>query len=182
MKSNTQNKLVYRLTAIRDRLQKSLTERLGVMPYTTISFFQVVPSGVLPPPTDTLPPTVVLTATPTKTTNTPLSIEVQYNDLSFIDVSTLGNGNVRVTGPNGYSALCTYVSVVPTSNSATNTATYTVAPPSGSWDNADNGTYTVTLQANQVSDTLGNSHPSTVTLGTFQVNIPVPDTSAPTVS
>ncbi len=37
------------------------------------------------------------------------------------------------------------------------TATYTVPPPGGTWDTIDGGTYTISMVAGQVSDTLGNS-------------------------
>ena len=51
-------------------------------------------------------------------------------------------------------------------NGSPRTATYRITPPGGTWNPADAGTYTVTQQATQVSDTAGNFRPAD-TLGTF---------------
>src|SRR4029077_20858642 len=48
--------------------------------------------------------------------------------------------------------------------------TYQVIPPGGSWTQADEGTYTVTLGGGTVTDLAGNAVPSG-TLGTFTVNL-----------
>jgi hypothetical protein len=47
---------------------------------------------------------------------------------------------------------------------------YGFTPPGGTWDPTDNGTYTVALLANQVTDTSGNAAAGK-TLGTIQVNV-----------
>ena len=54
------------------------------------------------------------------------------------------------------------------------TASYTVAAPGGSWDAADNGTYTISTVANQVSDGTSLFAPA-ATLGSFDVSVPVPE-------
>src|SRR5205823_13774781 len=51
------------------------------------------------------------------------------------------------------------------------TATYNVPAPGGTFDVADNGTYTVAVQANQVFNTGGNPV-AAGTLGTFVVAVP----------
>ena len=51
------------------------------------------------------------------------------------------------------------------------TATYSIAAPGGTWDHADNGTYTVSLPAGQASGTNGNFAQPGV-LGTFAVAVP----------
>ena len=101
---------------------------------------------------------------------------VTYEDNVAVDVSSLGGGNIRVTGPNGFSQLAAYLSVNNTNNGTPRTANYRITAPGGTWDSTDNGTYTVTILANQVRDTSGNSMVS-VQAGTFFVNIPVADSS-----
>jgi hypothetical protein len=44
-------------------------------------------------------------------------------------------------------------------HSRTLRVTYSLAPPAGGWTPANNGTYDVYLQANQVSDLAGNHAP-----------------------
>jgi hypothetical protein len=99
------------------------------------------------------------------------SFTVTYNDLDggAIDFGTLGNGNVRVTGPGGFDSATTFVSAYRTTVSNA-IATYSLVPPGGSWDSADNGTYSVVMQANQVTDEAG--HPvSPGPIGTFTVTV-----------
>src|SRR5205085_1266322 len=65
------------------------------------------------------------------------------------------------------------------SNGTPRTAIYRIPAPGGSWDSADNGTFSVALQSSQVADTSGNTALS-ATLRTFNVNIP--DTTRPTAA
>ena len=59
---------------------------------------------------------------------------------------------------------------------------YSFTPPGGTWDVPDTGTYTITLNANEVFDTSGNAVDANSVLNTFTVNIPLDETSlsAPT--
>jgi len=97
---------------------------------------------------------------------------VDYSDNAAIDVSTLSTGDVRVTGPNGFSAVAQLVSVDQNQNGVTRAATYRVNAPTGSFNSMDNGHYTVFLQANQVRDTNGNAIPA-ATLGGFDLSAPL---------
>ncbi|HEY1376699.1 MAG TPA: choice-of-anchor Q domain-containing protein, partial [Gemmataceae bacterium] len=96
---------------------------------------------------------------------------VTYYDDMGMDVTTLGGGDVRVTGPNGFSATATLVGVDNTGTGSPRTATYSVVPPGGSWDGADNGTYAVTVQGNQVFNTAGTAA-AAATVGTFRAVLP----------
>ena len=58
--------------------------------------------------------------------------------------------------------------------------TYTVAAPSGKWSADNDGTYTINLLAGQVRDTAGNA--AAANTAPFDVNIPIPDTTAPTAT
>jgi Beta xylosidase C-terminal Concanavalin A-like domain len=102
-----------------------------------------------------------------------------YRDATAVRASSLDNTDVRVTGAKGFSQLARLVSVNTASDRTSRTATYRITPPGGTWDTADNGSYTVALQANQVSDTSGNMSAATA-LGAFQVNVPSPPPSTPT--
>ncbi|MFB2938596.1 GDSL-type esterase/lipase family protein [Aerosakkonemataceae cyanobacterium BLCC-F154] len=99
---------------------------------------------------------------------------VTYADDDGIDVSTIDSSDIQVTGPNGFSQLAELVSVDSSGDGTPRTATYRIDAPDGSWDSADNGSYTVSLASSQVEDTDGNSIPSG-DLGSFQVNVPEPE-------
>jgi hypothetical protein len=94
---------------------------------------------------------------------------VTYKDNQAVSVSTLDGNDIRVTGPNGFSQLAQLVSVNAATDGKVRTARYRITPPGGSWDSADDGVYTVSMQANQVSDPRGNFVAAGV-LGTFNVN------------
>jgi len=99
------------------------------------------------------------------------SFQVQYSDETSIKIATLDSNDIRVTGPGGFNVLATFKSVTPGTNAPTETATYEFTPPGGSWDGADNGTYTISMEAGQVTDNSGNAVPAG-SIGTFQVGIP----------
>ncbi len=121
------------------------------------------------------PPTAVITP-PDEVADTGLSsvqVTVTYADAVAIDASTINAGNISVTGPGGSALTVTGVSVVPNSgNAASVSATYNVAAPSNLFETGDNGTYTITLLANQVLDT--NGLPATAAPATFDVAVPTP--------
>jgi CSLREA domain-containing protein len=95
---------------------------------------------------------------------------VTYTDNVALDAATLGNANLRVKGPGGFSQLATFVGATPAGNGAPRTATYRIAAPGGTWNAADNGAYTVTVEPNQVRDTAGNAL-AAGDLGTFNVRL-----------
>jgi len=98
---------------------------------------------------------------------------VTYTDNMAVDVSSIDNSDVRVTGPNGYSRAAQLVSVDTPTDGTPRVATYSVAPPAGgSWTSGDNGAYTVWLQTNQVSDT-ENAWVAAGQLGQFSVDVPM---------
>ena len=61
-------------------------------------------------------------------------------------------------------------------NGTPRTGVYTVTPPGGSWDSGDNGTYTIGMVGNQVSDdgTPQLFVPADTSLTTFEVSINQP--------
>jgi hypothetical protein len=129
-------------------------------------------AAATPPPTDTTRPTAVVTsAVPiTIATNSAYTFSVTYSDNVAINAVTIGNNNLVVTA-SGYNQPATLISSGLT-NGATVVATYSVPAPAGGWGNANNGTYTIGLLANQIADTSGNFALGVSSLGTFAVNIP----------
>ncbi len=106
----------------------------------------------------TAPTTIVTAADVSQPGGATYSFTVQYSDTRGINVGTLNNGNITVTGPNGFSQNAAFVSVDTNSNGTPRTATYQITVPNGSgWTTTDNGTYTVTMKANQVQDIGGNA-------------------------
>ena len=107
--------------------------------------------------TDIVAPTASLNATnvaaPGGTTYT---FSVTYSDNNAIDFATIKTGNVQITGPYGFTAVPTLVSIDAASNGTPRTATYSFVPPGGSWDVSDFGTYAISIAANQVADLAGN--------------------------
>ena len=86
------------------------------------------------------------------------------------------NQRIIVTGPQGYRQTARLVSST-TPSAGQVTATYSIVPPGGTWNAADNGNYTVTRRSGE------EDHRSRQQLGTFNVAIgvtPAPVNQAPT--
>ena len=132
----------------------------------------------LTPPTATLaPPTAITLGSP----NYPFT--VVYSDNTAVKRSTLDSQDIRVTGPNNFSQFATLISVSSTQDGSPLTATYNITAPGGIWESADTGTYTITLQPNQISDLNGNVIPTSL-LGTIAVDLtsPTAKLTAPNIS
>jgi hypothetical protein len=125
----------------------------------TLDDVEVLASGALatPPP---VPPLSVATLTAAGAPSH--SCSVTYTDNTAVRLASLGPADLVVTGPNGYSNLVEFVGAdLPTDGSPL-TATYSIPAPAGTWDEADNGTYSVVLLENEVEDTYNNTTPRTV--------------------
>ncbi len=81
---------------------------------------------------------------------TTIDFTVLLTDNAAIDTSTLDSSDLRVTGPFGFDQPASFVSIDNNTDGSPRTAIYSIAAP------AINGTYSVNLAANQVSDTSGN--------------------------
>lgn len=132
---------------------------------------EIIPQSQLYSDSDFTAPSATVNAAnlTTKNGNT-YTFTVTYSDSTAVDVTTLDSNDIVVTGPNGFSQSATFVSVDSSSNSNQRTATYRITSGGDSWSSTNNGTYTITLQANQVKDTRGNATAAT-NIGTFQVNV-----------
>lgn len=104
---------------------------------------------------------------------TAYQFQVSYVDTDAIDVSSLGDGDVVVNGPGGFTGAAKFLGVDFLNNGSPRTATYEISPPGGVWDYSDNGTYMITQAANQVfdGDVPANAAPPVV-LGQFVASMP----------
>lgn len=122
-------------------------------------------------PFHTRPPSAILSAPDLSTggaSTCPLTIA--YDDEEAVDFASLDGGDLRVTGPNGFEQLASFSHVDISFGGKSGTAHYLLSAPGGTWDAADNGTYTVWIEPEQVMDTSSNPMLRQV-LGTFTVRI-----------
>jgi len=99
------------------------------------------------------------------------TLSLTFNSAIGIDANSFGDG-LEVTGPNGFDQYASYTSE--TSNpDGTVTATFDLShdDQGGVFTSADNGTYTVSMDADTVEDMDGNPN-AAATLGTFSVAVP----------
>jgi hypothetical protein len=121
---------------------------------------------------DTVAPTASLkAANVTKAGGKTCTFSVTYADNLAVNAATLDNSDILVTGPNGFSQAAAFVSVNNRKYGTPRKATYRFVPPGGAWNAADNGTYTISIQPNQVTDRCGNPV-AAASLGTFTVGVP----------
>jgi hypothetical protein len=114
---------------------------------------------------------------------TTTTFNITYSHYTDIDKTTIGTGDLFVTGPNGFNAPA---SLEGTSGSGRSVvATYSIPAPGGTFDGADSGSYSVMMQSLAVSDAFGNFVPAG-SLGSFNVDIDAPPSvssfAAPTVT
>jgi hypothetical protein len=116
------------------------------------------------------PTAVAITTDITTAGGTLYSFTVRYTDDGPL-LDTFDNDDVRISGPGGFDVPAAFVSVMFNANGNQAVATYSIVPPGGSWDFADNGTYTAVMQENQVFDSLGNPV-APGNIGSFMVMAP----------
>ena len=134
---------------------------------------------LLSSPTDTIAPRARADVRTGPVSGTaPYEFTVTYIDDRAIRVSTLDSTDVRVTGPNGYDELATYIGVDLNGDGTPRQATYRINAPGGTWDEVDAGIYFVRQEADEVLDTSGNAAPAEQ-LGVFGFSAEVGDVVAP---
>ena len=82
--------------------------------------------------------------------------QVKYTSPAGIDVSTLGDDDILVTGPNGYSLFADFTKAK-ASKGGSVTATYIAQSPGGLFDQGDNGLYSMIVQGGSVKDLAGTT-------------------------
>jgi hypothetical protein len=97
-------------------------------------------------------------------------VMVTYSDNQSLAWSKISPSNVIIKGPGGYSAAAQSVSIMEmTPNGRTLEVMYYLTPPKGGWTSANNGKYSVYLQANQIGDLAGNYASSGAISGGFNL-------------
>jgi len=131
-------------------------------------------SGYVQPTDFIAPPQADVLVTDLTTTGTGTKLfTVTYTDNLAVAVSTLDGNDIRITGPNGYDRAVEFISIDNPTDGSPRVVTYAAEPPNGStWLHTDNGTYVVTLQSAQVTDTEGATAVGQ-TLGSFIANVPI---------
>jgi Ca2+-binding RTX toxin-like protein len=94
---------------------------------------------------------------------------VNFRDNVGLNPATVGQGDVTVTGP-GFQAAASFVGSTAAPDGKSIAATYRINAPGGFWDSADNGIYTVTVNAGQIADASGNLA-GAAAAGTFTVKV-----------
>ena len=129
---------------------------------------------------DTTAPTAAAAAATVNLTSlgaTAYTFTVTYTDNALLNASTIGAGDVLVTGPNGFAQAATFVSAttatVTTAGGQQIVATYKITPPGGAWAAGEDGTYAVSLLAKAVADAAGNVT-AAGGLTTFTVDLTAP--------
>lgn len=131
------------------------------------------PPVVMPP--DPGPTAEISAADVTTAGGAAETITVTFTDNGAVSAATIKPTNITVTGPSG--ALTVMSASAAGGDAASVAATYTVAAPHGTWGHADDGSYTISLNANQVTDTNGNAAGGASS--SFTVNIPAPPPPPP---
>jgi len=93
------------------------------------------------------------------------TLRVSYTNASGIDLATVGDNDLVVTGPNGFSQSMQLRRAARRARGTNVRATYRLAAPGGTWDTAENGVYTVTLQPGAVAAVVRLVPPTAVTFG-----------------
>jgi uncharacterized delta-60 repeat protein len=115
--------------------------------------------------------TASLTAPATITAVTSqVALTVAYSDSNGVDISDIDVNDLQVTGPAGTLVVNSAVAA-DASDGSPRSVTYIVTPTDGSFDSADNGTYSISLRSGEVSD-INDLTGAAQSLGSLVVNIP----------
>ena len=96
------------------------------------------------------------------------TITVTYTSSSAINTATIAPSNITITGPNNQILIASVFNIFQSTDEAI--ATYTVTPPNGTWRPADNGTYSVVVNAGAVRDVNGVDAAGATSSFTVQAN------------
>ena len=127
----------------------------------------------------TAPSVLTVTAADVNTASTAASYSftVTYTDPTYNLISpnqTASVNDVTVQDSSGNPLTVTSAVWEGQSPGSPQFATYTVTPPGGTWDSADDGTYNISVNGGQVTDYAGNFVPATANAGSFSVDVTVP--------
>ncbi len=132
-----------------------------------------IPEPPLPDPVPNQIPTASAISPSVVAGRSSSAFTVTYTDDQGINVSSLDSNDIRITAPNGFNQLATWLNTSVNTNGTPRQVTYQLNAPGGTWNAADNGTYSITMQTDQVSDTNGSFVQSGL-LQSFTVNLTDP--------
>lgn len=127
-----------------------------------------------PPEPDIAPPAVTaLFAAPEPLTYLPYTFAVRYADNREVQPWSFGSRDILITRHDGKKIFAEYAFTHRYSDSRSITATYRLkgSGRNGAFAYQDNGTYSIQLNAGEVTDRAGNTVPSR-DLGTFVIDVP----------
>ena len=105
------------------------------------------------------------------------SFTIDYSDANG-DLEILSINKHSVSVCNGDSC-ASVTSTLWSGNSSSGTATYTMTPPGGSWDEGDNGTYTIAILPGAIHDSFSNYVEDDFNAGSFTVTVTDPTVPDP---
>ena len=162
----------YIATSINDYIREGFNAATAPIAAATTSPVDMQTVGTPPPPA-MVSANVVSAASDAPTAADDLyTFTVAYADTQALDAAGIGSGNVDVVGPNGFDESATLVSMTQAADGKTADATYSITPPGGSWDGADDGQYAVMMQPGQVRNKAGVGVPEGA-IGAFGVSLPL---------
>jgi hypothetical protein len=94
---------------------------------------------------------------------------IEYYDRHGVNLANVDSSDVIVTGPGGFASGVRLLSKTAVSSRAVD-AFYRLAARGGAWDRGDNGLYTISQVAGQVTDLAGNPAAAGA-IGQFTVRI-----------
>src|SRR5437763_2121229 len=127
----------------------------------TLGTFQ----SAVPIPDTSAPTAGAWGLTITSTIGSTYTFTIHYADNSSAFLGDFDDTDLLVTGPAGHSSFAKFVTVAQNNN-----AIYSIVAPGGTWNSADNGTYSIALQEDAVHDAAGNAL-AAGTIGNISVNI-----------
>ncbi len=174
--SGSNNSITGSISTITATLDASGRLTLSVNPNTTGSGENVYIDNVYIASSNTPPSATINSALDiTAAGGTAYTIRVTYHDPDGkVNASSIGTNDLSISGLSLASA-----TIISGSGTDTTVVDYTFTPPGGSWDDADNGNYTITLGSGAVSDTNGASVASIGGDTSFIVDIPMTLTCTP---
>jgi hypothetical protein len=83
--------------------------------------------------------------------------QVRYESPNGVNLATLGDDDLLITGPKGYNLFADFIKGKPSKRGTVVTGMYQAFAPGGKWDQGDNGLYSILLQPGAVSDLANTS-------------------------
>lgn len=120
---------------------------------------------------DSSPPTASLSIANLSREGSPShACSVTYADDTAVRLASIDDFDLVVVSSGGATNAVAFVGADLPMDGSLIIASYSISAPGGTWDAADNGSYTLVLTEGAVEDTLNNTTPQ-ATLGSFEVDI-----------